>query len=406
MIERGPSRSRVRGRLVHAAIAFFLYVGTLAPSPGAAQQAELTPLVGDVLAPPAAAKGSDDRLHLVYELRLANATPGAVELARLEIVDGGAAPRTLSTLAHDDIAGRLSIGGRRGAEAGALSVGQFGVLFVHVPIAPGVALPKSLAHRVSGVLRLPGVQAGMPFSVVIGETEVVARNPVVLRPPLRGTGYFAGDGCCDSFRHVRALLPLNGGLHLAQRFAIDWVQVGADKRMVKAGGDPGDVRSSNIYGREVLAVAAGTVVDALNDLPDQVPGKLPEGLPIGQADGNFVVLDIGGGAFVLFAHMQKGSVTVRRGMKVEAGQRLGLVGNSGNTSGPHLHLHVMDGPSPLVSNGIPYVFDRYTQTAIDKAGTADFDHADETGGPLALTPDRREQHDTLPMDLSVVDFPG
>ena len=80
-----------------------------------------------------------------------------------------------------------------------------------------------------------------------------------------------------------------------------------------------------------------------------MPGALPPGLPIAEADGNFVVLDIGNGAFVLFAHMQPGSVTVKAGDKVKRGQVLGRVGNTGNSQAPHLHLHVMDGPSPLLS---------------------------------------------------------
>jgi murein DD-endopeptidase MepM/ murein hydrolase activator NlpD len=58
--------------------------------------------------------------------------------------------------------------------------------------------------------------------------------------------------------------------------------------------------------------------------------------------------------------MQPGSVRVKVGDKVKTGQVLGLLGNSGNTDGPHLHFHVMDGPSPLVSNGLPFVFESFT----------------------------------------------
>ncbi len=223
-------------------------------------------------------------------------------------------------------------------------------------------------------------------------------------PPLIGKGYVAGDGCCDSIRHVRALLSLDGRFALAQRFAIDWEQADAENRLLK--GDPKAVASYNIYGREVLAVADGTVVAARNDLPEQLPGALPKTMTIDQADGNFVVLDIGGGSYVLYAHMQPGSVAVTAGAKVKRGDLLGKVGNSGNTQAPHLHLHVMDGPSPLLSNGIPYVFDEFKLTAIDKAGTADFDKAEATGSALTLTPvsPPRTLRRVLPLDLSVVEF--
>jgi murein DD-endopeptidase MepM/ murein hydrolase activator NlpD len=97
---------------------------------------------------------------------------------------------------------------------------------------------------------------------------------------------------------------------------------------------------------------------------------------------------------------------VKAGAKVMRGDVLGKVGNTGNTQAPHLHLHVMDGPSPLQSNGIPYVFDSFKLVAIDKAGTADFDKAEATGSPLTLTPVSPHQvlSRVLPLDLTVVEF--
>jgi len=364
-----------------------------------AQEPQLTPIVGDVLSTPRPAIGSDGRRHLVYELRLSNPTGSNAELETVEILDGTTG-KALLRLDRDTIAKRFSIGGRRGAESADLGIGQFGVLFVHVPLDAGTALPRTLAHRVAARL----VQPGADFSMIVGRTAVDDPPPVVLGPPLPGKGYVAADGCCDSIRHVRALLPLNGRFALAQRFAIDWEQVDARNRVVS--GDTRVLANYTIYGNDVLAVADGTVVAMRNDLPEQVPGALPAGLPIAEADGNFVVLDIGSGSHVLYAHMQPGSVTVTAGAKVKRGDRLGKVGNTGNSQAPHLHLHVMDGPSPLLSNGIPYVFDAFTLTAIDKAGTADFDKAEATGSPLTLTPvsPPQLQRNTLPLDLSVVDF--
>ena len=97
--------------------------------------------------------------------------------------------------------------------------------------------------------------------------------------------------------------------YLSQRFAIDWEQIDDEGRLLR--GDPKDTRSYHIFGDPVLAVADAIVVASRNDLPEQVPGKLPDGLPIDEADGNFVIMDIGGGAYALYAHMQPGSVRVR-----------------------------------------------------------------------------------------------
>jgi hypothetical protein len=66
------------------------------------------------------------------------------------------------------------------------------------------------------------------------------------------------------------------------------------------------------------------------------------------------------GRFAFYAHMQPGNLRVKPGNKVTTGQVLGLLGNSGNTDAPHLHFHVMDGASPLMSNGLPYVFTSFT----------------------------------------------
>jgi len=386
-------------RALTASVVAVLWSCILAATGAFAADPLLTPVLGDVLWAPRLAYGSDDQRHLVYELRLANPTPTAINLAKVEVIDA-ATGKTLLEAGHDYLATRLSIGGRRGAEASYLTVGQFGVLFLHVPLATGANVPHAIAHRISGLLLQPNKE----FTIAVGETPVIDANPVLLGPPLIGKGYLAGDGCCDSIRHVRALLPLNGRFALAQRFAIDWEQVDDQNRLVK--GDLSKVENYTIFGKDVIAVADGTVVATRNDLPEQPPGKLPDNLPIDQADGNFVVLDIGNGAFALYAHLQPGSVKVAPGAKVKVGDVLGKVGNTGNTSAPHLHFHVMDGPSPLQSNGIPYIINHFRMTAIDKAGTADFDRAESTGSPLTLTPVNppAQKSNVLPMDLTVVEF--
>ena len=66
------------------------------------------------------------------------------------------------------------------------------------------------------------------------------------------------------------------------------------------------------------------------------------------------MLDLGGGRFAFYAHLQPGSLRVKTGDKVRGGQVLGLVGNSGNSTEPHLHFHISDGNSPLGSEGLPY----------------------------------------------------
>jgi hypothetical protein len=178
---------------------------------------------------------------------------------------------------------------------------------------------------------------------------VSADEPVVVAAPLRGSRWIAVNGCCDS-THRRAVLPINGAFHLAQRFAIDFLQLGPDGRFLT--GPPEVLASYPAYGNAVLSVAPGVVVHIRDGLPDNVPGTVPPDPTPETAGGNHVLVDIGG-RFALYAHLQPGSLRVRVGQRVAAGQLLGLVGNSGNSDSPHLHFHVADAPSPLAADGLP-----------------------------------------------------
>ncbi|RUZ44231.1 M23 family metallopeptidase [Mesorhizobium sp. M7A.F.Ca.US.003.02.1.1] len=360
---------------------------------------QLTPLVAEIIAPPHVIPGSDGRRHIVYELAVTNITGGDVRFEKLKVVDADSgAP--LAELGPDELRTRVTPGASRGNENRELAAYQFAVLFLHVVLADGAAVPARITHEITAFFAVIGAD----MTVTIGEGAVVAKAPVALGPPLRGKGYVAADGCCDSIRHVRALLSLDGKFYLAQRFAIDWEQIDDNNTLVV--GDLKVPANYHIYGKPILAVADGTVVGTRDDLQDQVPGALPANLPIDEADGNFVVLDIGSGLFVNYAHMRPGSIKVKLGDKVQRGDQIGEVGNTGNSQAPHLHLHVMDSASPLASDGLPYVFDSFTITAVGEA-TEDFDMAEATGSPMTLTPRVPPQklEDVLPLDLSVVDWP-
>ena len=368
-------------------------------SQAASGEPKLTPLVAQVIAPPHVVAGSDGKRHIVYELAVTNITGGSLQFENLKVLDADSGA-TLASLGADELARRVTPGAARGHETGNLAAYQFAIIFLHVALADGAKSPAHIAHEITGKFAV--IPSAMTLTV--GEAAVVPTPPVVLGPPLRGKGYVAADGCCDSIRHVRALLAIDGKFHLSQRFAIDWEQI--DDKATLVTGDPKVPANYHIYGKPVLAVADGTVVGTRNDLSDQVPGALPANIPLDEADGNFVVLEIAPGTFVNYAHMRPGSVRVKLGQKVRRGEQIGEVGNTGNSQAPHLHLHVMDGPGPLTSDGLPYVFDSFAISAVDEAGTEDFDKAEATGSPLTLKPRMPPQkfQNALPLDLSVVDW--
>lgn len=111
------------------------------------------------------------------------------------------------------------------------------------------------------------------------------------------------------------------------------------------------------YGQKVIAPAGGTVVAAIDGLPDNLPQV---GSDPANPAGNHVVIKVADGEYVLIAHMQPGTLTVSEGDTVEQGQEIGLVGNSGNTSEPHIHIHVQDEPGfDPSATGLPLVFSSY-----------------------------------------------
>jgi hypothetical protein len=273
-----------------------------------------------------------------------------------------------------------------------------------VAIPPETPIPHRLSHV---VVAEPATVRNSPQTMIGGETAVLRTAPVVLGPPLRGSGYIAGDGCCDAPRHVQALLPIDGGLWNAQRFAIDWELLDDEKRLwIRQPGRGPSPQDFHIYGKDVLAVADGIVIAVVKDLPDQPPGGLPPNLPLDQADGNHVILDLGNDVYLLYAHLAPGSVMVDLKQRVRKGQMLGKVGNSGNTSAPHLHMQAMDRPSSLVANSLPYVFERFRITGFDPGGSADFQKAEDDGTQATITsvsPPTEHPHQ-LPLNVVVVDW--
>ena len=169
-------------------------------------------------------------------------------------------------------------------------------------------------------------------------------------------------------------------------------------------GPKNKLRSYNIYGQEALAVAPGVVVKIVDGLKESTPGAYPDNITFENADGNSVILKIAPHKYALYAHLQPYSIRVREGEQVIMGQTLGLVGNSGNSIAPHLHFQIMDSPSALNANGLPYVIDSYILTALGHS-TEEFDKAENLGVSLLLKSTEQEKiNNAYPMDLSIMLF--
>jgi murein DD-endopeptidase MepM/ murein hydrolase activator NlpD len=375
-------------------------------------QNEFTPIVASFLTIPSPVLGSDGKYHLTYELQLTNATSFTWLINSLEVLNAEDHGQVFTSFSGDTVTpNNQIIPGRIPSDN--LEEGRTSVFFITFSVDSLEDIPNKIAHRLK--ITIPG---GIPEGFLVflslppdtqeivqieAESYVPEANAVVMGPPLRGTKWVAADGCCTAERHVRAVLPINGKLVISQRFAIDWEKLDDQNRIYV--GNPLDVTSYFAYGQEILSVGEGRVVIAVDKYDDQIPGELPPLIPLEEADGNFVVIDLGNGNFAFYAHMIKGSVTVEVGDFVTRGQVIGLVGNTGNTSAPHLHFHMISGPSTFGSNGIPYMI--YEYDLIGRAeSTKAFEDAERDGTPLEISPvDIPGIHkDDLPLDLSIVNF--
>jgi murein DD-endopeptidase MepM/ murein hydrolase activator NlpD len=348
----------------------------------------------EVAKEPAPVRGTDGRIHLVYEIDLVNTAPAPQQLTLVEVMNAQGdqvllrfdTPEKLRAVMRDD-----------GPDE--LAPTAASVLFINLAVDTPEAVPAQLAHRFES--RIGPANLAYRGALV----EVSKHEAVRLSPPLVGPGYMIENGCCDRSNHTRAVLSVDGARWLAQRFADDWVRIDDQKRPYV-----GDWRINDnwlIFGDPVVSASEGQVVETLGNLPENTPPTPAGDLTPFTALGNHVIVDMGGGRFALYAHLQPASVAVNVGDRVRPGQLLGRVGNTGSSTAPHLHFHVTDAAPAVASNGTPWVFDDFGY--VGRATNTDELNADDPPGPVAAVesvPPPARRTGEMPLTGDVVDFPG
>jgi murein DD-endopeptidase len=349
------------------------------------------PIQVAVPAPPALFPGNGQR-HLVYEIRLMNWSAGTWTVQRIDVrSESGAALRSVEGKA---LADSLWHPGRRPEDKSeaveTLAPGESAVAFMWIDLAKGAPSPVQLRHE------FKVKQAGSDAPMLLDAPTAVVLNKVSeITPPLRGKSWLAVNGPSNDSAHRRSTPVIDGAGHISQRYAIDWVQVGDD--LLTHHGDPKDNRNYLCFGADVLAVADGVVVEVRDGIPENVPNASPVvPITLDTVAGNHINLDLGGGVFAMYAHLQPGSLRVKLGEKVKRGQVLALLGNTGNSTEPHLHFQLMDRNSPLSSEGLPYALSEFVVT---KRVAGEFPQA--TATPLAAPEVHRGE---MPMEMQLVNF--
>jgi murein DD-endopeptidase MepM/ murein hydrolase activator NlpD len=296
--------------------------------------------------------------HAVYELRLISFSSHQLHLREVDVT-AISGTESLARYEGQNLIDALGqpVAPADPADKRAIGAGMSVIVYLDVKANSREAIPSALSHR----LVFEPVQGLTEADTTISDIRVAVKPqaPIVLEPPLRGGGWIASHAWSNTSEHRRSMVFVNGKAWIAQRFAIDWIRIGPNGQAFQ--GDPAKNRNWAPYGAEFLAVAAGRVSDVKDGIAENDPTSDTKAVPINleTAGGNYIILDLGGGRYAFYAHLQPASLRVRIGDRVRPGQVIARLGDSGNADAPHLHFQIMDANAPLAADGLPYVFRKF-----------------------------------------------
>jgi hypothetical protein len=294
------------------------------------------------------------KTSLYYELYLTNFAKDSLEIESLAAIN----PANSSTVYHcnGDMLKTcfVRIGKAQKDTAPILPPGASGVFFLEYDL-PVTGPAISLVHQVK-LNVLKGHQKTM--QIINGAAlNIPASRQLVIGPPLAGGPWAAIYDPSWATGHRRVFYTVNGTARLPGRFAIDFIKVDTLGRY--AGGNDNEIKNWYGYGNDVLAVYDGVISSVRNDFAESPTLSGYVATSAENATGNYISIKIGDGQYVFYEHLKPGSIKVKPGEKVTKGQMIASIGFTGQTTGPHLHLHVANADSPLGAEGIPFEFEQY-----------------------------------------------
>ena len=331
-------------------------------------------------------RGDDGMDHVEYELLVVSVFSEPVTLSSVTVldptgkellrIDGGALAAATQTLFSKTPSPVIPA-------SAAVSVD------VDLILPPGSA-PERVTQRIAYVLAADSQNAVMIDRPEVDGPEVaINRQPAIaLRPPLAGDGWLVTSGCCKPNVHRDERIAIDGArIETAETFAVDWGKVKGDRLF---DGDGKKVEQYYGFGEDVLAVADGTVAYVHDGMTDATPGVPMTPKSRSDYGGNNVMLKIAPNVFAWYAHLRQDSIEVKVGDAVKAGARIARLGNTGPSTGPHLHFGLLDKPDPIAGRSLPFVFDSFTLV-----GAVNFDASE--GDRLVILPQSRQVRSEYPL---------
>lgn len=347
---------------------------------------------------------ANNKAYLVYEFYLTNFTNTPIKLLNLNI-SGQYGPTAESKVSFDfngpALDSMLHFVGLPKIQSAPqiIDPGMKKIVYVMLEFKAPYQIPDTLIHRLTVQNTTPDGKNAKIVTMTEDPLLVKPRPPVVIGAPVSGDNWYVGNGPSNTSAHRSTYRVSSGSTYFAQRYALDLVKLGKDGRTYA--GDISKNESYHCYKAMVHAVADGQIVAIHDGVPENTPnsGKLAIDLNLENVGGNYVVVNIGYHQYAFYAHMVPGSLKVKVGDIVKKGQSLGLLGNSGNSSEPHLHFHVVDGPSFLGANGVPYAFEKFSIQPSKEVANSALIQVQLLKQPM------EEQHNQLVLTETFMKFP-
>lgn len=287
-----------------------------------------------------------------YELHLTNFAKDSLELESLTVLNS-LDSSTIFRCNGDTLKTRfVRIGKTQKDNPLVLAPGTSGVFFLEFNLPIGSA---KIVHQ----LELNILKCDQKIrQLIIGAPVTIPRTPpVIIGPPLAGGPWAAIYEPSWMTGHRRVFYTVNGTARLPGRFAIDFIKVDTLGKLTT--GDSNEIKNWFGYGNDVLAVCDGVIASTRNDFAESNTLAGYIAAPPENATGNYISMKIADSLYVFYEHLKPGSIKVKQGEKVKKGQVIGSIGFTGQTTGPHLHLHIANANSALGAEGIPFEFEHY-----------------------------------------------
>jgi hypothetical protein len=305
----------------------------------------------DFVSPPFKA---NNKTNFQYELSIVNNFRQNLILNSIDVINADSQTTTIKSFDNNYLKDNfIHLGIGNTDDRVIIEPGRKGLIVLQIEFDDSKNIPNQIFHRLQLGITNNGSIVEIPFEVAL--IKIPNANSIELSLPFKqGKWFYTAES------HKNSRFITQGTPTYPQRFAIDWAYIEDSGAFVK--GDITINESYPTYGQELLAVADGIIVDIKNDIPDNVPEQIDVKITRETVCGNYLILDIGNDIYAVYAHLIPNSFKVTAGERVTKGQVVGLLGNSGNSDGPHLHFH-LETKSPMVlgGEGIPYHFEKFNQ---------------------------------------------